>query len=121
MKPTFWESTPGRLLLALLILCIISAVVATLLYIRHIKRKQHETLEAYLALMEKTSADQTVSTPATATADPMMQRVMTFIEQNISNSDATVGDMAEAAATSRSGLQRKVKQTMGITPQELLR
>lgn len=121
VKPTFWESTSGRLLLALLILCIVGAVVATLLYIRHIKRKQHETLEAYLALMERKSADQTVSTPATGTADPMMQRVMTFIEQNISNSDATVGDMAEAAATSRSGLQRKVKQTMGITPQDLLR
>ena len=29
--------------------------------------------------------------------------------------------MAAAAATSRSGLQRKLKQAMGITPQDLLR
>ena len=28
--------------------------------------------------------------------------------------------MADAAATSRSGLQRKLKQAMGVTPQELL-
>jgi len=46
---------------------------------------------------------------------------MTFIEENISNSEASVGDMAAAAATSRSGLQRKLKQAMGITPQDLLR
>lgn len=51
----------------------------------------------------------------------MLQRVMAFIEQNISNNDVTVGDMAAAAATSRSGLQRKLKQAMGITPQDLLR
>lgn len=53
--------------------------------------------------------------------DPMIERVMRFVEDNISNSDASVGDMASAAATSRSGLQRKLKQAMGITPQDLLR
>ena len=51
----------------------------------------------------------------------MMQRVMAYIEENIGNSDANIGDMAAAAATSRSGLQRKLKQTMGITPLDLLR
>jgi AraC-like DNA-binding protein len=51
----------------------------------------------------------------------MLERVMTFIEENISNGDIGVGDMASAAATSRSGLQRKLKQAMGITPQDLLR
>jgi AraC-like DNA-binding protein len=51
----------------------------------------------------------------------MLDRVMQFIEQNIGNSDASVGDMAQAAATSRSGLQRKLKHAMGITPQDLLR
>ena len=44
-----------------------------------------------------------------------------FVEENISNSEAGVGDMASAAAVSRSGLQRKLKQTMGITPQDLLK
>lgn len=51
----------------------------------------------------------------------MIERVMQFVEDNISNSDASVGDMASAAATSRSGLQRKLKQAMGITPQDLMR
>ncbi len=46
---------------------------------------------------------------------------MAFIEDHLSDSDVNVGDMAAAAATSRSGLQRKLKQAMGITPQDLLR
>jgi transcriptional regulator GlxA family with amidase domain len=51
----------------------------------------------------------------------MLQRIMAYVEQNLGNSDANVGDMAAAAATSRSGLQRKLRQAMGVTPQDLLR
>lgn len=51
----------------------------------------------------------------------MLRRVMQFVEENIGNSDVGVGDMADAAATSRSGLQRKLKQAMGVTPQELMK
>jgi AraC-like DNA-binding protein len=46
---------------------------------------------------------------------------MQFVEENIDNSEVNIGDMASAAAISRSGLQRKLKQAMGITPQDLLR
>ena len=52
--------------------------------------------------------------------DALLKRVMKFIEENIADADIGVGDLAAAAAVSRSGLQRKLKQTMGITPQELL-
>ena len=111
----------------------IAAVVYTLLYIRRIKRQQHETLEKYLALIEVRevkeggefreilqSDGRSVARHEDA-VDPMLERVMTFIEEHISDSDIGVGDMASAAATSRSGLQRKLKQAMGITPQDLLR
>lgn len=126
VQPTFWESALGKLLILLLIAAILAGITYTLLYIRRIKRQQHETLEAYLELIEK--AEEQARKKATeksehhiATDDPMMQRVMEFIEANISNSKANVGEMAMAAATSRSGLQRKLKQVMGITPQDLLR
>lgn len=119
VEPTFWESALGQLLIILFIAGIISAIVYTLLYIRRIKRQQHETLEKYLALLETpTSTPAPKEEPRT---DPMLQRVMQFVEENIANSDVNVGDMASAAAVSRSGLQRKVKQAMGITPQDLLR
>ena len=122
-QPTFWESLWGRLLMALIVAGIVAIAAYTLVYIRRIKRKQHETLQAYLALVEKSDEPQPtrrVEEPL-ATDDPVIKRVMAFIEQNISNADATVGDMAEAAATSRSSLQRKLKKSMGVTPQDLLR
>lgn len=133
VKPAFWESAIGRLLIVLLIVATLAAIIYTYLYIRHIKRQQHETLEKYLALIEvreksdETATPQPDNTPETSDItvqtddlDPMLKRVMEFVEENISNSDVGVGDMALAAATSRSGLQRKLKQTLGVTPQELM-
>lgn len=127
VEPAFWESAWGQTLLALLVLASLTTIAYTILYIRRIKRKQHETLEAYLALLNRHTP--AVSTPEQPSGKPilddqddvMLQHVMTFIEQNIGNSDVSVGDMAAFAATSRSGLQRKLKQAMGITPQDLLR
>ena len=126
--PTFWESVWGKLLLLVLLLAAVGAAVYTLLYIRRIKRKQHETLAKYLKILEEsgehkasTCAEPASGHPTEAAPDPVLQRVMDFIEANIDNSDAGVGDMAAAAAVSRSGLQRKLRQSMGITPQDLLR
>ena len=133
VTPTFWEAWYGQLLIVLLIMGAVAAIVYTLLYIRRIRRQHRETLEAYLALMQNTSLASQPSpltshpssltshpSPLTSHLDPMLERVMHFIEENISNADIGVGDLAAAAAVSRSGLQRKLKQTMGITPQELL-
>jgi transcriptional regulator GlxA family with amidase domain len=117
----------------------VATIVYTLLYIRRIKRQQHETLEKYLNLIEVSGERSQVSGERSQVSgersevsgeesqdsgeslEPMLQRVMQFVEENIANSDVNVGDMASAAAVSRSGLQRKVKQAMGITPQDLLR
>jgi len=132
VKPTFWEAWYGQLLIMVLVLGAIGAVGYTILYIRRIKRKQRETLEKYLALIETDKGQElTGDSPFVPqsdkvgehqeTEDPMLQRVMQFVEENISNSEANVGDMAAVAATSRSGLQRKLRQAMGVTPQDLLR
>lgn len=134
--PTFWEAWYGQLLVICCLLMAIAAVIYTILYIRRIKCKQHETLEAYLALLHDTrqdvsqpSPDSNQTTPAIQqhtigsrppADDPLLKRVMLFVEENISNSDANIGDMAAAAAVSRSVLQRKLKQDMGVTPLELL-
>ena len=134
VKPTFWESTWGRLLIVLLMAGFIAIIFYTLLYIKRIKRKQREMLEAYLGLLEVRDKEiearenqqrQDIppvpnTSPLPSELDPMLERVMAFIEDHLSDSDVSVGDMAAAAATSRSGLQRKLKQAMGITPQDLL-
>jgi AraC-like DNA-binding protein len=130
VMPTFWESLWGRLLIFLIVIGTIAGIAYTLLYIRRIKRQQRETLEKYLASIEVKEEGEVLQPEDRSVArnnevreavDPMLERVMTFIDEHISDSDIGVGDMASAAATSRSGLQRKLKQTMGITPQDLLR
>ncbi len=122
VRPTFWESTLGRILLAIIIAGFITAVIGTTVYIRRIKRQQSETLAKYLAMLETHDTTSSVPLPSIEMEpDPMLQRIMQFVEENIGNSDAGVGDMATAAATSRSGLLRKLRRTMGITPQDLLR
>ena len=127
VRPTFWEAWYGQLLIILLCVTLLAAVLYTYLYIRRIKRQHQQTLEAYLTLLNKPEGD--VSANKTnpimvptikAEDDVLLKRIMKFIEENISDANIGVGDLAAAAAVSRSGLQRKLKQTMGITPQELL-
>ena len=124
VKPTFWEAWYGQLLIVLLIVGALTAIAYTLLYIRRIRRQHRETLEKYLALIEQSHRGTdpvSDSEEEEKELDPIIRRVMQFVEENISNSDAGVGEMAQAAAVSRSGLQRKLKQAMGITPQDLMK
>jgi transcriptional regulator GlxA family with amidase domain len=108
---------------------LLAAVAYTYLYIKRIQRQHQQTLKAYLTLLNQpeggvAAADATepvVAAAVKAEDDVLLKRVMKFIEENISDADIGVGDLAAAAAVSRSGLQRKLKQTMGVTPQELLR
>lgn len=139
VKPTFWE-TPWAILLIILVTSLVVGVVTyTLLYIKRIKRQQHDTMEAYLALLSekkeapqegmKTSEEEcqpsfispqptSVSTPED---DKLMEKIMAFIEEHLSDSDITIDDMASAVAVSRSGLHRKVKHMLGTSPMEFLR
>lgn len=50
-----------------------------------------------------------------------MKRLMAYIEANISNADASPEEMADATATSRSNLNRKVNRLVGMSPMELMR
>ena len=127
VTPTFWEAWYGQLFIILLCVALLAAILYTYLYIKRIKRQHQQTLEAYLALLNKpegtASVEETipiVMPTVKAEDDILLKRVMKFIEENIADANIGVGDLAAAAAVSRSGLQRKLKQTMGITPQELL-
>lgn len=135
VEPTFWQSWAGHTLLSIIFLGVISLLAFTTYYIRKIKRQQRETLEAYLSLLRDDnnsnaiSGDDSQPQVPTTVANPhvnpeddaMIKRLMTFIEDNLGNSEIRVADMASAAATSPSSLQRKLRQTMGVTPQDLLR
>ena len=153
VKPRFVETAWFKLLIALLVALIVAAVVRTYLYIKAIRRKQAETLERYLQLIQQSqsvpdapatspetsspeASPAAAGTPSPAAAPPkevrkapelseqdaaFMKRVSAFVEQNIGNADVNIQDMADAAAVSRSGLNRKMKSLLGITPADFLR
>lgn len=139
VKPYFFETVVGKLLLWLLALAVIAGIVYTYLYIRRIKRQRREALEAYLALIAEGSKDQegVGNTKQTRDADAeyssapsisrtpedeaFMSRVMEYVERHIGDADANVADMAAEAATSKSGLNRKMKSIVGLTPADFLR
>jgi transcriptional regulator GlxA family with amidase domain len=117
------------LLILFVALIVVAAVVFTILYIRRIKRHQQQTLEAYLKLVAEYSEEEqspqepspVARQPESLDGDPFMQRVLTFVEQHLGDSNADIGQMAEACAVSRSVLQRRMKQLMGVSPGDFLR
>lgn len=131
VKPTFWETRWAQLLYLLLIGGGIFGILYTRQYIRNINRKQRETHEAYLALLNSQgdSKAQQGTAPAPTESGPklkpeddaFMRRTMKFIEEHISDPDINIGDLAEATATSRSGLNRKMKSLLGVTPLDFIR
>ncbi|MGN0036152.1 MAG: helix-turn-helix domain-containing protein [Bacteroidaceae bacterium] len=134
VEARFFETWAGRLLLALLGMALLGGILYTFIYIRRIKRQQRETLEAYLDILSRIP-DEKETPPSTVVPDAIqppavelseddrlfMQRVMAFVEAHIDDAELGVNDMAEAAATSRSGLNRKLKSIVGLTPADFLR
>lgn len=141
--PTFWETGWAKALYILLLLGVVAVVAWTVMYVRRIKRLQRETLEEHLRLLESRAAAQDVrqhdveSVAAVPEAAPqaddnrasrlspddrqLMDSLLEYIEANLSDSSVSVDDMAAAVAVSRSGLTRKMKSLMGVTPAEFLR
>ena len=137
VKPKFHETLLARVLMALLAVALVGGGIWIWLYVRAIRRKQRETLEAYLKLMESTSASSpepeevaesvvsAVSAPVApqmGEADAMfMDSVMVYVKERLSDPDADVDDMARATGVSRSGLTRKMRSLMGVSPADFLR
>lgn len=63
----------------------------------------------------------TLPTHLSVPEQQFMQRLLTFVEENISNCNVSLADMAEATATSKSSLTRKTNQLLGITPADFLK
>lgn len=135
VTPTFWETPWVKLLMLAVITLIVAIIAYTLLYIRRIKRNQHETMEAYLALLEQSetrsqttlddssqkSSEEPQEADIPSDDDLLMKHVVAYMEDNLENSDITIDDIAQAVAVSRTSLHRKMKQMMGTSPMEFLR
>lgn len=132
VKPTFWE-TPWAFLLGILAVAAVTGLVLyILLYIRRLKRQQHEALEKYLALLEMQHPqvdDEPADMPQEESPksrqeeadDMLMKRLVRFVEENLGDSNVSIDDMAQACAVSRTSLHRKVKEMTGTSPMEFMR
>lgn len=128
VKPKFSETIFARLLILVSIIVMVFVVVHTWLYIRKIKDEQRKTMNAYLALINKKDDAAELTHRLEDTKNKLnpedqafMNRIMEFINAHIADSDVNMDDMAMAAATSRSGLNRKIKRIFGVTPVIFLR
>ncbi len=113
--------------IVLIIALLIGAGCYTFIYIRRIRKKQNATLKAYLDLLSKQeSAHQKAQQSVTEDAklspedEKFMDKVMAYVERELANSDANLADMASATGTSLSGLNRKMKSLVGLTPAEFI-
>lgn len=137
VEPKFTETLFAHVLISFLLVLLAILIVYTYLYIRHIKLKQEEIMEAYLKLLDKHQASEAASpvpadaqnpdteertfyTSLSSENDAFMKRVMSFVDEHISDDNVNIDDMASAAATSKSGLNRKMKSLTGVTPMDFL-
>ncbi len=129
VKPTFWETPWAKMLYILLASLILWGILYTRRYIVRINTRQKELHEAYLALLNanpnqsktEEATHQTEKSKMKPEDEAFMQRAMQFIEEHLGDSDISIGDMADATATSRSGLNRKMKSLLGVTPLDFIR
>lgn len=149
VEPKFTETAWFQLLIVIIIIGMLSAVALTRRYIKNIQKKQKETLDAYLALLDdmskanetsgkpheelggnvETNGEKTAKTQKTSVSSTklsledsaLMTRIVAFTEEHLSDSAASVDDMAAAAAVSRSSLNRKMKSIVGVTPADFIR
>ena len=134
VQPTIWETRWAKVLYVVLIFMTTWGIIRTWRYIVSLKRHQQELHEAYLTLLNSKEHDkgrlsetselkseQAAKPKIKPEDDAFMQRAMKFIEEHIDDSDINIGDMAEATLTSRSGLNRKMKSLLGVTPLDFIR
>ncbi len=136
VEPTFFEAWYGRLLIVVLVVAVVVALTYIIMYVRNLEKRRRETLEAYLLLLEQKGkaagggaeaeeqrpAEPIVIAPRLSADDEaFMRRIADFVEKNIADSDININDMAAATAVSRSGLNRKMRQLLGVTPADFLK
>ncbi len=114
--------------------CFIGCYIGYFIYIRTINHQRQELLDKYMNAIggcEKGERhDSDVNNAGYGNLSPgfgqsqentaFLNRVRKYIEDNLSNADANVDDMAAAAAVSRSTLNRRLRSCLGVSAAQLL-
>ena len=131
----WYETLWAKIMFWILSIGFIGAMIHLQFFIHHLKKQRAEALKKYMALIDETAQNSNILTNSLYNADGtpsapessfksedqwFMDRVRTYIKENMGNSDANIDDMAAAAATSRSTLNRRLNSIIGITAAQLL-
>ncbi len=129
--PTFLERTWVRVLLVLLAIALSTWAVLSWLAYRRRQREREQRLERlmqqYRELQEQLnnegpSPQFRLSEPDIVDPDEeMMNRLMAFLEQHISDEDLKIEQMAEAVNMGRTVFYEKIRTLVGVSPIDFLR
>ena len=143
--PTFWERGWVRFVAILMIIGLATWLTITYLGHRRRAREREQRLESimrqYRDLQEKVQEGLTATPDVTAAPAPqgegkeyhlsepkivdedevMMNRLMAFIEEHISDEELKIDDMAEAIGLGRTVFYEKIRHLVGVSPSDFLR
>lgn len=146
VEPKFSETVLAKVLLIMVVVVGWGYIIR---YLKVIKRRQREIADTYLKLIEENARiresevttlrrrksvigvapnHKQAETQTTILAveqlseydNEFLSRVSAFVEENLSNANATIDDMALATITSKSVLYRKMKLLTGNSPMDFL-
>ena len=135
VAPYWYETWWATALFVLVAAVLAGLTVYIIMYIRDVNRQRRDLLEKYMAVIgEMEARSMQDSDCLTASPEDMaplvpeqkpedtafLNRVRRYIEENIDNPDAGVDSMADAAAVSRSTLNRHLRAQLGISATQLL-
>ncbi len=118
VTPKWWQTTAAKIGYVVALLLLVAIIVRLYNYVKSIKRKQKEALDAYLSIAN--SQEATKEHQLKAEDEVFMSRVSACVNDHIAEADFTVNDLAEALGISYSLANKRIKSIVGITPKELI-
>ena len=137
VTPTFWESTAGWTLQIGLLLLVAIAITFQTVRVRYHRKERQETLNAYLELQERFLRISNSQEPRANSQEPLpvpeilapgytsenekfLNALHVFMEENISNSEMNMDDLADKMNMSRSTLNRKMHELFNLSAKDFV-
>lgn len=118
VTPKWWQTTVARISYIVLLLLVALVAVGLYNYVKGIKRKQKEALDAYLSIAN--SQEATREHQMKADDEEFMARVSACVNAHIAEANFSVNDLADELGVSYSQVNKRIKAIVGITPKELV-
>lgn len=118
VTPKWWQTTAARVSYVLALLILLYVLVRLHNYVKDMKRKQKEALDAYLSIAN--SQQEAKNHLLKADDEQFMNRVSDIINDHIAETNFSVNNLAEELGLSYSQVNKRIKAIVGITPKELI-